>query len=338
MVSTTFTFQFSSFQRTGDLKFWICPLSTKLIIMISATPFHSPFGLLTWVPYHYFSQPSPRYHQHPNRNLSAYVATLIEFATQFSSFPGVHHTMSLNMVMNMILPWNCSGSHFSSAIMFWISLRIHNVVIPGKSSTRIPSVLHQFDTILWDSVFPNTISFCRSKLELVLDWCLPSIAPSQKRRRFWISWFEKLCHTAEMTLSTKAGPNESWTILWSPSALWSTSQLSKISAPQTSKIDSWRIVNSMNNFVQDELQLEVWQTWKYTRLLGSHRGQTNYPSVSDHKSFWRSKRLSPCEVHSLVIYGSDVAKFDNLGFRIISMYPPSGVWCQSNGFGFWRPN
>ena len=34
--------------------------------------------------------------------------------------------------MKMILPWNCTGSHFNSAIMFWISAGIPNVVNPEK--------------------------------------------------------------------------------------------------------------------------------------------------------------------------------------------------------------
>ena len=37
---------------------------------------------------------------------------------------------------------------------------------------------------------------------------------------------------------------------------------------------------------------------KKPRLLGSHRGLSNYPSVSDQKSFSRSRRLSPCVVQS----------------------------------------
>ena len=43
------------------------------------------------------------------------------------------------------------------------------------------------------------------------------------------------------------------------------------------------------------------ETHVKTNLPCSHRGLPNYPSVSDHKSFLRSRRLSPCEVHSLVI-------------------------------------
>ena len=93
-------------------------------------------------------------------------------------------------------------------------------------------------------------------------------------------------------------------------------------APQTSKIDPRRIVSSMNNLVQDELQLEVWHTWTYSKLLCSHRGLSHYPSVSDHKSSSRSNTLSPCDVHNLVIYGDDVVKFD---FWCFESPEPSGT-------------
>ena len=41
-----------------------CPLSTKLIIMFSATSFHSLLCLLTWVSNHFFTTKS-RFDQHP---------------------------------------------------------------------------------------------------------------------------------------------------------------------------------------------------------------------------------------------------------------------------------
>ena len=125
--------------------------------------------------------------QHLCGNLLAYAATFMEFAMLLSSFPGVPHTMSLYIDMKMILPWNCWGSHLNSTIIFWISPRIPNVVNPWTFSTRVLSALRRFDPNLWDSVSPDTIYFCLSRLELVLDWCLPNIAPSQKRRWFWIS-------------------------------------------------------------------------------------------------------------------------------------------------------
>ena len=163
-----------------------CPLWAELIIMISATLFHLPCGLLTWVPHH-FSQPSPSYDQHPIGNLLAYVAKCKEFAIQFSSLPGVLQIMSLYIDMKMILPWNCSGSHFN----------LLNFVVNSQCSesweifsTRIPSVLCRSIQIFETACFQ--IPFGCSRLELVLDWCLPNIAPSQQRRRFGILKCEQL--------------------------------------------------------------------------------------------------------------------------------------------------
>ena len=86
-----------------------CRHSAKLIIMISPTLFHSPFGLLTWVPYHFLSQSSPKYDQPPNGNHLAYVATFKNSPHNFLHSMEFHHTMSLYINMKMILPLSCSG-------------------------------------------------------------------------------------------------------------------------------------------------------------------------------------------------------------------------------------
>ena len=83
------------------------------------------------------------------REFLAYSATFKEFAIHNDLFPFSHHTMSLYIDMKMILPGSCSGSHFLSAIMFWISARICNVVNPGKivHSKSIDSPSVQFSTL-----------------------------------------------------------------------------------------------------------------------------------------------------------------------------------------------
>ena len=135
-----------------------CPLSEKLSIMSSAILTHSPSSLLTWIPYHFLSDPGSRNDQCPRMNLRAYSVTLWAFAIQFCRFPRFLRSISLYIDIKMILPLTCSDSHFNSEIIvFWISSRIHNAVNPGKFSTRIPCVLHQFDPILGDNVFPNAI-------------------------------------------------------------------------------------------------------------------------------------------------------------------------------------
>ena len=59
--------------------------------------------------------------------------------------------------------WNCSGSHLTSAIIFWISSIITSVVNPGKIVTSKSIGSPKFEPILWVRVFPNTIYFCLSK-------------------------------------------------------------------------------------------------------------------------------------------------------------------------------
>ena len=90
-------------------------------------------------------------------------------------------------------------------------------------------------------------------------------------------------------------------------------------------ISTWSLINFsvvrnnlgfVNNLAQDELQHEVWQTWIYFIWLCSHRHPSSHPSASDHESFLWSRRLSPCDRHSLVIHGNDVAKFD---FRVLNL-------------------
>ena len=90
------------------------------------------------------------------------------------------HTMSLNIDMKMILPVKFSGSHCNSHIICWIWSRIPTVVNPGKSSTRIPQVVHQFDSIRWNNCRPNTIEFCSSSIQRD---CLPSFPNSVQNRR-----------------------------------------------------------------------------------------------------------------------------------------------------------
>ena len=67
-------------------------------------------------------------------------------------------------------------------------------------------------------------------------------------------------------------------------------------------------------------------------LLCLHRDPSYHPSVSDHKSFLWSRRPSPCEAHSLVIYWNDVAKFDFLGSESSGSSGTSGFpehpWCS----------
>ena len=164
------------------------PLSAKWIIMISATLFHSPFDLLTWVPYHLFSQPSPRYDQDPNGNLTGVCCNVLR----------IRHTI---FFISWSSPYNVIDHGHEddpSLKLLRFTLKFcHHLLNLFENSQCSES--WKFSRLEFHLFYINLIQF---KLELVLDWCLPNIAPSQKRRWFWISWFEKLHHTAVMILST----------------------------------------------------------------------------------------------------------------------------------------
>ena len=61
----------------------------------------------------------------------------------------------------MILPWKCSSSHFNSAIIFWISARIPNVVNPGKifHSNSIGSPSIRSNSLKWRDSMNHLILF-----------------------------------------------------------------------------------------------------------------------------------------------------------------------------------
>ena len=95
-----------------------CPLSAKLSIMPSTVLSHSPSSLWGWVQYQFFSGPGPRNDPCPRVNLRAHSVTLRAFAIQSSLLPPFPQSMSLYFDMKLILPFNCSGSHFHSVIIF----------------------------------------------------------------------------------------------------------------------------------------------------------------------------------------------------------------------------
>ena len=92
----------------------------------------------------------------------SYSATVWEFAMHNSSFPFSQHTMSLNIDIKMIRPWNYPGSHCTSVIMSWISSRIPNVVNPVNfsHSNSIGSPSIRFNSRHWDEfIKPSTCTF-----------------------------------------------------------------------------------------------------------------------------------------------------------------------------------
>ena len=103
--SATAPFQSSSFQRASGFEYKMPAINEIDHHFLSNSV---PFTI--WLvdvsfPYHFFTQTSPRYDQHPNGNLLGVCCKRSKnVATQFSSYPGVLHVMSLNMDMKMILP------------------------------------------------------------------------------------------------------------------------------------------------------------------------------------------------------------------------------------------
>ena len=92
-----------------------CRHSAKLIIMISPTLLHSPFGLLTWVPYHFLSQSSPRYDQPPNGNHLAYVATFKNSPHNFL------HSLEFTIQCHCTSTWRWS--------FLWVA-QVHTKILP----------------------------------------------------------------------------------------------------------------------------------------------------------------------------------------------------------------
>ena len=93
-------------------------------------PFSLKFVAVSCSPFS--SLPGSRNVQCPCENLSARALTFSEFEIQFSSFPFIVQSMSLNTGMKMIRSPNCSGSILRSCRSFWICWRIGNDVNPGK--------------------------------------------------------------------------------------------------------------------------------------------------------------------------------------------------------------
>ena len=108
-----------------------CPLSLNVFIISSATLSHSPCGLITWVDYHFFSDPGPRNDLLPGGNLLAYIETRSASALHSCSLPSDPHEMSLNIDMQMIRPVNSDGSPILDTNS-WTLLMSCSVVDPGK--------------------------------------------------------------------------------------------------------------------------------------------------------------------------------------------------------------
>ena len=134
----------------------------------------------------------------------------------------------------------------------------NNLCLLGEFSTRTPSACRQCDSDLSNDYSPNTIKFCSSERRSVHLSCFPNRAPSRRRRKSWHSWSRELCHTISLSISMCALCNWSRLHHWLLSDYWSFFQFMWRTVSQTSRDDSWQIVNSPHSLFRDELLLEEW--------------------------------------------------------------------------------
>ena len=104
--------------------------------------------------------------------LKKWPMSLREFSTIISNIQRIQNTMfsvtlfshsrSLCTDMKIIFPWKCSSSHFISVIIFWISVRIPNVVNPRK-------IFHS-NSIGSPSIRPNSPNWRDSMNQLIFSF------------------------------------------------------------------------------------------------------------------------------------------------------------------------
>ena len=176
--------------------------------------------------------------------------------------------MSLNIDLKMILPLNCSGSHFCSFMNSWICVRRSDVVNPGNifhsSSIDSPSIRFRSFKRLF-SKYHLIFSFQNFLRIFFYTSQTPDRAPSLRRRRSWRSRSDEFCHTASLSRSTCILCNQPWSHHWSLSGPWSIFQFLWIISAKNSRNDSSRIVNSDHTLDQDELLLDEWYSWTFTK-------------------------------------------------------------------------
>ena len=111
------------------------------------------------------------------------------------------------IVMKMIRPVNCSGSHRISPIIFWISARICNVVHPGWvcHSNSIGSPSTRSNSRYWRLTVVHSIFSCHASVALVYSYILPRQNTESENTKAlavdsWIALSLKkdvLCHECE---------------------------------------------------------------------------------------------------------------------------------------------
>ena len=247
---------------------------------------------------------SPRSYQHPDGNLLAYVATFKEFATQLSSFPG--------------FPVTCHWKKHED-YPFVETAQIQTLTLPSCSESTL-----EFPMWVILGSFPleyHLFSICSTQFFEKTCFQTPLIFVFANFHLYWF-WTDASHTWYKIRKDESFGFHDSNSLItqqkWSsPHKLVLVNRgqscdlrllfdgllsRSKQVLHRLRRLNLWRIVNSLNNLVQDELELEMWQTWKYTNYCVHIDVIQIIPRFPITKSFSRIRRLSPCEVDTLVIW------------------------------------
>ena len=282
-LSLSFAFQFSSFQGTGGTKYRMSAFGkVEHHAFSSFIPFSIRFVEIVSVPFHLGSSTQKR----PTSLrwiFEKYSVIFRAFAIQFSLFPRFPQSLSLYTYMKMMLPFNCSGSHFDSIMVFRISSRISNVVNLGK--------VFQSSSIGSPSIRSKSLGFFRKLFNLTFP-CID-----------WQHWVRKgvglgscklnSSFSQQSRLSLHIGSCQ-WIVV-SPEIVCPILDQPLIGRSQVFRV----LFTKMNCSLKSD---------RHQFSLCSHRGLSFDPSNCDHIFVSRSRRPSPCASHDLLKYG-DCANF-----------------------------
>ena len=126
----------------------------RIQYIYSANLSQIPCGLTSLMLYHFFSESGPINDHCPVPNFLADKDTTLACARHSSLFSIVPQEISLNIVLNGILPVNFLVFLVICSVDMWLYHRAATLWILGRCSTRIQSALHWF--------LHSLCSFCRS--------------------------------------------------------------------------------------------------------------------------------------------------------------------------------
>ena len=223
--------------RLGVRFLWIWSSSIQQLCPILLAVFR-------WkVEYHFVSDPGPRNVQRPAGNF-ANTDTSEALAMHSRSLSVKSHTMSLNINMQIIRPWNCAGfAHFVHELVDFL-----NELQCCESWENVPPEFHRFSI---SCVHCSVLSWIFEPMQLLFPnriwcWILNHLSKTKHRARHWCL----LHHWPEITVSIENLP--SWFETLQKSHLVvpisSTFQTCRTSASQWDlSLYFWRNVNCLSN-------------------------------------------------------------------------------------------